>query len=72
MNIERYGNTSAASIPLALCEAWEEGKLTAGDRVLMLSFGAGYTWGGAAIRWTLPTPQPSRDEPEDELASQPA
>jgi 3-oxoacyl-[acyl-carrier-protein] synthase-3 len=73
MNIERYGNTSAASIPLALCEAWEEGKLTAGDRVLMLSFGAGYTWGAAAMKWTLPSPAPSTpDHPEDELASQPA
>ena len=72
MNIERYGNTSAASIPLALCEAWEEGKLTAGDRLLMLSFGAGYTWGAAAMRWTLPTPVRSDDDSADELASQPA
>jgi 3-oxoacyl-[acyl-carrier-protein] synthase-3 len=71
MNIERYGNTSAASIPLALCEAWEEGKLDAGYRVLMLSFGAGYTWGAAAMRWTLPAPQAGA-ETEDQLASQSA
>jgi 3-oxoacyl-[acyl-carrier-protein] synthase III len=73
LNIQRYGNTSAASIPLALCEAWEEGKLTAGHRVLMLAFGAGYTWGAAAMRWTLGAPATtSSEEPKDELAHQPA
>jgi 3-oxoacyl-[acyl-carrier-protein] synthase-3 len=56
-NIERYGNTSAASIPLALCDAWAEGKLTPGDRLLMVAFGAGYTWGAAKMNWTLPTPE---------------
>lgn len=56
-NIERYGNTSAASIPLALCDAWAEGKLTPGDRLLMVAFGAGYAWGAAKLNWTLPTPQ---------------
>lgn len=55
-NIDRYGNTSAASIPLATCEAWESGRLTPGDRLLLLSFGAGLTWGGAALPWTLPVP----------------
>jgi 3-oxoacyl-[acyl-carrier-protein] synthase-3 len=74
LNIQRYGNTSAASIPLALCEAWEEGKLTAGQRVLMLAFGAGYTWGAAALKWTIPSPAPTNDseQPADELARQPA
>lgn len=55
-NIERYGNTSAASIPLALCDAWSEGKLSPGDRLLMVAFGAGYTWGAARMNWTLPAP----------------
>ncbi len=55
-NIERYGNTSAASIPLALCDAWNEGLLSPGDRLLMVAFGAGYTWGAARMNWTLPAP----------------
>jgi 3-oxoacyl-[acyl-carrier-protein] synthase-3 len=52
VNIERYGNTSAASIPLALGEAASEGRLRDGQRVLLLAFGAGVTWGGVAMRWT--------------------
>lgn len=55
-NLERYGNTSAASIPLAMCDAWAEGKLKPGDRLLMVAFGAGYTWGAARMNWTLPSP----------------
>lgn len=55
VNIERYGNTSAASIPLALCDARDEGLLVPGTRLLMLAFGAGYTWGAAALNWTLPS-----------------
>lgn len=71
MNIDRYGNTSAASIPIAICEAWETGRLAPGDRLLLLAFGAGYTWGGAALRWTLPRPEPAarpeaRPEPAQE------
>lgn len=56
VNIDRYGNTSAASIPLALCDARDEGLLVPGTRLLMLAFGAGYTWGAAALNWTLPAP----------------
>ena len=56
MNIDRYGNTSGASIPVAMCEAWEAGMLSPGDRVLLLAFGGGYTWGGAMIRWNLHSP----------------
>ena len=52
VNIERYGNTSAASIPLALAEAGEQGRLPPGARVLMVAFGAGVTWGGVAMRWS--------------------
>jgi 3-oxoacyl-[acyl-carrier-protein] synthase III len=55
-NIQKYGNTSAASIPLAMCDAWAEGKLKPGDRLLMVAFGAGYTWGAARMNWTLPSP----------------
>lgn len=71
MNIQRYGNTSAASIPLALCDAWEEGRLNPGDRLLMLAFGAGYTWGAARLNWTLTAPRTRTHEP-DKLASTPA
>jgi 3-oxoacyl-[acyl-carrier-protein] synthase-3 len=49
-NIDRYGNTSAASIPIAYDEARREGLLRPGDRVVMVSFGAGLTWGSAVIR----------------------
>lgn len=50
-NLSRYGNTSAASIPLALDEACKEGRVAAGDLVLMMAFGSGLTWGGALVRW---------------------
>lgn len=50
-NIQRYGNTTAASIPIALCEAWEEGKIKEGDLVCLTSFGSGFTWGSALLRW---------------------
>lgn len=63
MNIDRYGNTSGASIPVAMCEAWEEGLLSPGDRLLLLAFGGGYTWGGAMIHWNLPAPAPAALEP---------
>jgi hypothetical protein len=39
-----------------MCEAWESGLLSPGDRLLLLAFGGGYTWGGAMIRWNLPSP----------------
>jgi 3-oxoacyl-[acyl-carrier-protein] synthase-3 len=51
VNVERYGNTSAASIPLALVQAEAEGRLRARDLVLLVSFGAGFTWGAMVIRW---------------------
>ncbi|HWW44656.1 MAG TPA: beta-ketoacyl-ACP synthase III [Acidimicrobiia bacterium] len=51
VNIELYGNTSAASIPLALCEATAAGRLADGDLVLLAGFGAGMTWGTALMRW---------------------
>jgi len=50
-NIEHYGNTSSASIPLALFEAVDEGRIRDGDLVLCAGVGAGLTWGSALIRW---------------------
>lgn len=50
-NIDRYGNTTAASIPIALDEAWREGKIKPGNLVVLTAFGSGYTWASAVIRW---------------------
>ncbi|MCG2431781.1 3-oxoacyl-ACP synthase III family protein [Aequorivita xiaoshiensis] len=50
-NIQKYGNTTAASIPIALTEAWEQGKIKEGDIVVLAAFGSGFTWGSAIIRW---------------------
>lgn len=52
LNIEKYGNTSAASVPMALVEAVAAGRVKQGDRLLMVAFGAGYTAGGAVVEWT--------------------
>jgi len=50
-NIQRYGNTTAASIPIALTEAWEEGKVEQGTKVVLAAFGSGFTWGSVMIQW---------------------
>jgi 3-oxoacyl-[acyl-carrier-protein] synthase-3 len=50
-NIQRYGNTTAATIPICLSEAVQEGRLKSGSLVMTLAFGAGFTWGGNLIRW---------------------
>lgn len=50
-NIQKYGNTTAASIPIALTEAWEKGKIKEGDHVVLAAFGSGFTWGSAVISW---------------------
>jgi len=50
-NIMNYGNTTAASIPIALTEAWEKGKIKEGDLVVLAAFGSGFTWGSVIIRW---------------------
>ena len=50
-NIEKYGNTTAASIPIALSEAWEAGKIQKGDLVCVAAFGSGFTWASALMRW---------------------
>ena len=51
-NIMKYGNTTAASIPIALTEAWEQGKIKEGDLVVLAAFGSGFTWGSCIIRWS--------------------
>lgn len=50
-NIQKYGNTTAASIPIALTEAWEQGKINEGDVVVLAAFGSGFTWGSVIIKW---------------------
>jgi 3-oxoacyl-[acyl-carrier-protein] synthase-3 len=57
INIDRYGNTTAATIPLCLSEWWECGRLKKGQAVILSSFGAGYTWGAVYIRWSLENPK---------------
>ncbi|MBY7973643.1 ketoacyl-ACP synthase III [Vibrio fluvialis] len=51
VNIQNYGNTSAATVPIALCEALEQGKVKPGDNLLLAAFGAGLTWGAGHIKW---------------------
>jgi 3-oxoacyl-[acyl-carrier-protein] synthase-3 len=51
LNIDKYGNTSSATIPIAMDEVQREGKVKAGDLMLLCSFGTGVTWGSAVIRW---------------------
>ncbi|OEJ98928.1 3-oxoacyl-ACP synthase [Flavivirga aquatica] len=50
-NITKYGNTTAASVIIALTEAWEEGKIKVGDNVVLAAFGSGFTWASAIIKW---------------------
>ena len=54
VNVDRYGNTSAASIPVALCEAIDEGRIDPGSKIMMVAFGAGLAWAGTALEWTAP------------------
>lgn len=53
-NVARYGNTSTASIPIAVCEAVQTGRLQSGDWTVLVGFGAGLTWGSAVVKWTGP------------------
>ena len=76
LNIEKYGNTSAASVPMALVEAIADGRIKPGDRLLMAAFGAGYTAGAAVVEWTAdpsraflaPGEQTRLGKPQRELA----
>jgi 3-oxoacyl-[acyl-carrier-protein] synthase III len=56
LDVAEVGNTSAASIPIALARAWNAGRIREGDLVLFTSFGAGLTWGATLVRWTMPEP----------------
>ncbi len=56
VNVEHYGNTSAASIPIALCEAIDAGRVKPGDHLVLVGFGAGLTWGSCAIEWSAAKP----------------
>lgn len=56
LDVAEVGNTSAASIPIALARAWTAGRIREGDLVLFTSFGAGLTWGATLVRWTMPGP----------------
>ena len=51
MTLDRHGNTSAASIPLALHEAVKDGRIKRGDLILMEAMGGGFTWGAVLVRW---------------------
>ncbi|MEJ2502200.1 MAG: ketoacyl-ACP synthase III [Gemmatimonadota bacterium] len=51
VNVDRYGNMSSATVPIALDEALEQGRIQEGDHVLMVAFGAGFTWGSAVVQW---------------------
>jgi 3-oxoacyl-[acyl-carrier-protein] synthase-3 len=56
INIDRYGNTTAATIPLCLSEWWQAGKLERGQNLVLSSFGAGYTWGAVLLKWAMDKP----------------
>jgi 3-oxoacyl-[acyl-carrier-protein] synthase-3 len=53
VNIDRYANTTAATIPSCLSQYWEEGKLKKGQNLILASFGAGFTWGAVYMRWSF-------------------
>jgi 3-oxoacyl-[acyl-carrier-protein] synthase III len=57
VNIQKYGNTTAGTIPICLSELYEQGKLSPGDNIVLSSFGAGYTWGSVLLQWSLPQRQ---------------
>jgi 3-oxoacyl-[acyl-carrier-protein] synthase-3 len=56
VNLDRYGNTSSASIPIALCDALEAGRVKRDDTLVLVGFGAGLTWAAATVRWSVPLP----------------
>jgi 3-oxoacyl-[acyl-carrier-protein] synthase-3 len=64
INVDRYGNTSTASIPIATVEAAQKGLLKVGDKIVFVGFGAGLTWGALAAEWTGPTPVKRPVHPE--------
>jgi len=69
LNIQRYGNTSSASIPISLDEALREGRIHVGDRIGFVAFGGGVTWGASMMKWTQPVPQSAAEEGAVSVAS---
>ncbi len=59
-NLDKYGNTSAASVPIALCEAIEQGRVRTHDKIVMVGFGGGLSWGAAVVQWGLVKPYKRR------------
>jgi 3-oxoacyl-[acyl-carrier-protein] synthase-3 len=55
-NVDKYGNTSAASIPIALCEAIEDGRINQDDHIVMVGFGGGLSWASMVVQWGVPEP----------------
>ena len=53
INIDKYANTTAASIPIAISEAYEQKKISKGDNIILTAFGAGFTWGSCLINWGM-------------------
>jgi 3-oxoacyl-[acyl-carrier-protein] synthase-3 len=53
MNIDRYGNTTAATIPLCITEYYRDGRIKKGDKIILAAFGAGYTWGSIYLTWSI-------------------
>ncbi len=62
VDVDRYGNTSSASIPIALQEAWEQGRLHDGDRIVLVAFGGGLAWGALVLEWVAVGPVPAKPE----------
>jgi 3-oxoacyl-[acyl-carrier-protein] synthase-3 len=59
VNVNKYGNTSAASIPIALAEAIDQDRIKADDKIALVSFGAGLTWASAVVQWGIANPTPN-------------
>lgn len=64
INVERYGNTSTASIPIATVEAVENGRIKSGDKIVLVGFGGGLTWGALVVQWSGPIPSKKHVHPE--------
>jgi 3-oxoacyl-[acyl-carrier-protein] synthase-3 len=60
INVDRYGNTSAASVPMALCETIDEGRIKPGDNIVLVAFGTGLSWAAVTLRWGVPVSVPAR------------
>ncbi len=58
VNLQKYGNTSTASIPIALCEAIEQGRVQPGNNIVFVGFGGGLSWGACSIKWSVPVDRP--------------